>query len=508
MLKPVDYFLDRITMYRLVFYYLIALVGIAAGLSAFGILSYKPVAVVGSALYLSAICWLTSKVFSYVFDMPANIESAYITALILSLIITPESSAHNIVFLTAVAGLAISSKYILTIRGRHIFNPAAIAVVLMAFGPRESASWWVGSTAMLPYVVVGGLFIVRKIRRGAMVGAFIAAALASTAMVNLALNHGDLAGSLQKTLFHSSLLFLAFIMLTEPMTSPPTRNKQISYGILTGLLFPPQLHLAGIYSTPERALAIGNIYSYLISPKVKMVTNLARKIATGPDTGDFIFKLGKPFEFKPGQYMEWTLPHEQADSRGNRRYFTIASSPTEKELRLGVKFYPDGSSFKKALLKMDGTTPVVISQLSGDFTMPENPAEKIVFIAGGIGITPYRSMIKYLLDTHEKRDIVLFYSERKPENFVYRDVFDEAEQRIGIKPVYTVTETQNMSASGWSGKSGMVSSDMIKSEVPDYFERTYYISGPHPMVSSMQDMLHGLGVPRSKIKTDFFPGYA
>jgi ferredoxin-NADP reductase len=140
--------------------------------------------------------------------------------------------------------------------------------------------------------------------------------------------------------------------------------------------------------------------------------------------------------------------------------------------------------------------------------MPEDPAEKIVFIAGGIGITPYRSMIKYLLDTHEKRDVILFYSERKPENFVYRDVFDEAEQRIGIKPVYTVTEAQNMSAGGWSGKSGMISSDMIKSEVPDYFERTYYISGPHPMVSSMQDMLHGLGVPRSKIKTDFFPGYA
>lgn len=507
MLRYIDYFLDRITMYRLVFYYLIVLVAIAAGLSAFGVLSYEPAAVIGSALYLTAVCWLTSKVFSYVFEVPANIESSYITALILSLIITPQNSMHNIVFLTAVAGLAISSKYILAIGGRHIFNPAAIAVMLTALGPRESASWWVGSTAMLPYVLIGGLLVVRKIRRGAMVSGFILAAMVSTALVNVVSSHGDLAGSLQKTVLHSSLFFLAFIMLTEPLTTPPTRSRQISYGVLTGLLFPPQLHLAGFYSTPERALTIGNIYAYLISPKVKVVTRLARKIATGPDTGDFVFKLDKYFDYKPGQYMEWTLPHDGADSRGNRRYFTIASAPTENEIRLGVKFYKNGSSFKKALLKLDDTTPVVISQLSGDFTLPEDPGQKLVFIAGGIGITPYRSMVKYLLDTNESRNIVLLYSERKPDNFVYRDIFDEAEQRIGIKPVYTATETQSVPAT-WQGHLGMISADMIKNEVPDYIERTYYISGPHPMVSSMQTMLHGLGVPRHRVKTDFFPGYA
>lgn len=506
MFNPIDYFLNRITMYRLVLYYLFALIGIAAGLSAFGVLSYNPLAVLGSAVYLVAICWITNKVFSYVFEAPANIESSLITALILALIITPLNSLHHAVFLTAAAGLAISSKYIIAINKKHIFNPAAVAVALTALGPRESASWWVGSTAMLPYVVIGGLLVVRKIRRGKMVASFFGGVIVSTVIVSL-LSDGSLSGSLQRTVLHSSMFFLAFVMLTEPLTSPPTEKKQMSYGLLAGLLFPSQLHLASIYSTPERVLIISNLYSYFISPKIKLVTGLVRKVATGPDSADFIFELKKPFDFKPGQYMEWTLPHHGADLRGNRRYFTIASSPTENNLRIGVKFYPDGSSFKEAMLKMDASVPAVASQLSGDFVLPDNTSEKLVFIAGGIGITPYRSMVKYLLDTDERRDITLLYSESKPANFAYKDIFDEAERRIGTKLVYALTDPAFVPA-GWRGKTGMVSADMIKSEVPDYMERTYYISGPHGMVKSMQHALHGLGVPRHRVKTDFFPGYA
>lgn len=506
MLKPIDYFLDRITMYRLVLYYLIALVTIAAGLSWFGTLQYNPLAILGSAAYLVVICWITNKIFSYVFEVPANVESFFITALILALIVTPLGSLHNIVFLTAVAGLAISSKFILAINKRHIFNPAAIAVVLTSFGPRQSASWWVGTTAMLPYVLIGGLLIIRKIRRGLMVASFFAAVIVSSVIVNISL-HGDIMGSLQKTVLHSSLFFLAFVMLTEPLTSPHTRNRQMSYGALAGLLFPPQLHVAGIYSTPEIALSISNLYAYVISPKIKLVTRLVRKERTGPDSADFVFSLSKPFGFKPGQYMEWTLPHYNADSRGNRRYFTIASSPTENNLRLGVKFYRDGSSYKEAMLGMDQAKPVVASQLSGDFVLPDDPSSKLAFIAGGIGITPYRSMVKYLLDTDDKRNIVLLYSEKGPENFVYQDVFSEAEERLGMKPVYTITEPSQVPA-GWKGRTGMVSAEMIRSEVPDFLERTFYLSGPHGMVRSMQAALHSIGVPRHHIRIDFFPGYA
>lgn len=505
-LNPLDYFLDRITMYRLVLYYLIALVAAAAGLSALNYLNYNPLAVIASALYLTAVCWISNKVFAYAYEVPANIESPLITALILSLIITPISSVHNAVFLTAAAGLAIASKFILAINGKHIFNPAAIAVVLTSLGARDSASWWIGSTAMLPFVILGGLLVVRKIRRGSMVWSFFAAVFTSTIIVNL-LNHANVIGNLQKTLLHSSLFFLAFVMLSEPLTTPPTKGKRISYGMIAGLLFPPQIHIASLYSTPELALIFSNIYSFIVSPKSKLIPKLVRKISTGPTTADFVFAADKPIDYKPGQYMEWTLGHDTPDSRGNRRYFTLASSPTENTLRVGVKFYPAGSSYKSAMIDMDEATPVTAGQLSGDFVLPDEPDRKLVFIAGGIGITPYRSMVKYLIDINRPMDIVLLYSETGAENFTYKDLFDEAHGRIGLKPVYTISDTKSVPPS-WKGRSGFISAGMIRSEVPDYKQRLFYISGPHSMVKAMQDLLHSLGVPKGQIKIDFFPGYA
>lgn len=506
MLDSIDNFLDKITMYRLVLYYLIVLLAAAAGLSTLGQLTYSPVAIVASSLYLVAVCWLTNKIFAHVYKIPANIESPLITALILSLIITPLSSMHNLVFLSIAGVLAIASKYILAIKRKHIFNPAAIAVVLTAFGLQYSASWWVGSAPLLPFVIVGGVLVVRKIRRGVMIFSFFAAAITSTIIVNL-LTHGNVMFALKHTLLHSSLFFLAFVMLSEPVTSPPTQVKRTWYGVIAGLIFPPQIHIAGIYSTPELALVISNIYSYIVSPKAKLVPKLAKKISTGPASADFIFNPMQKLDYEPGQYMEWTLGHDNPDSRGNRRYFTLASSPTEKDLRIGVKFYPNGSTYKKAMLSMNEHTPVVAGQLSGDFVLPKDTSQKLVFIAGGIGITPYRSMIKYLIDKNEPRDAVLLYSETKKENLAYTELFDQAKKHIGLKPVYTLTDLDSLPHS-WIGKTGFVSGEMIKSEIPDYNQRLFYISGPHPMVKALQESLAGIGVPNNQIKIDFFPGYA
>lgn len=506
MIKVIDNLLDRITMYRLMLYYLIALVSISVILSTVGVLHFNAVAIIASTVFLVVVCWLSSQLFAHVFEVATNIESSYITALILTLIITPLNTPHNALFLAAAGGLAIASKYILAIGGKHIFNPVAIAVVLTAFGARQSASWWVGTTAMLPYVVIGGLLIVRKLRHGKMVTSFFAATLLSTAVVSIG-THGSITTALSKTVLRSSLFFLAFVMLTEPLTSPTTERKQLVYGGLAGLLFPPQIHLAGFYSTPELALVISNLFAYTVSPKRKLTPQLIQKIATGPDTADLVFALNQPMAYKPGQYMEWTLGHDHADARGNRRFFTLASSPTENTLRLGIKFYESGSSFKQAMLAMDKTTRIAAAQLAGDFVLPDDTTQKLVFIAGGIGVTPYRSMVKYLLDSGEKRDAVLFYSENKPKDFIYTDVFDEARRSLGIKVVYTLTSKRAIPAN-WSGQTGTISKVMIIKEVPDYRERYFYISGPHSMVIAIQGILHSLGIPNNQIKTDFFPGYA
>ncbi|MEK7594548.1 MAG: RnfABCDGE type electron transport complex subunit D [Patescibacteria group bacterium] len=503
-MKLIDKLLDGITMYRLLLYYLLCLLGAAMLLGAFGYVSYSPQSIAATAAYLTLLCWLLNKLFARAFEAPVNPESSLITALILSLIITPQLSTQNFIFLSIVAMLAIGSKYILVIRKQHIFNPAAIAILLTSLCAGKSASWWVGTTWLLPIVIAGGLLIVRKIQRFQMVAAFLMTSMLATLAFSL-INHTGVGLTVKHIILNSSLLFLAFVMLTEPLTSPTTRRNQAWYGGLAGLLFPPQLNVLGIYSSPELVLAISNVSSYIVSPKAKLLPKLSQKLSWGSATKDFIFTSDQKFTYKPGQYMEWTLPHAKADERGSRRYFTLASSPTEDNIRLGVKFYKEGSSFKRAMRAMEVGNSMAAGQLSGDFVLPKDSSKKLVFIAGGIGITPFRSMLKYLTDTYDVRPVTLLYSERNPEAAAYHDVINDAGRQLGTKTVYTFTD---MNLPDDNIRKGRIDSALIATEVPDYLECLFYISGPHPMVSAIKADLKNLGVKDQNIKIDFFPGYA
>lgn len=504
-----DRFLDHITMYRLMIYYLGALLGAAMLLGSFGYPPYSPIAIAAGTGYLLLACWLINRVFAYVFEAPHNPESSLITALILALIITPPASVHSFEFLSAAAGLAIASKYLLAIRSQHVFNPAAAAVVLTAFGAHQSASWWVGNAKLLPLVLIGGILLARKIQRGRMVTIFILTALLVTTAI-ASLHGGHVTVTVRNTLLSSSLFFMAFVMLTEPLTSPARLSQQRWYALLAGALFSPQLHLLGIYSTPELVLVVSNVFSYVISPKVRLMPRLTQKISWGPAVKDFVFTPGRKFKYQAGQYMEWTLPHDQPDNRGSRRYFTLASSPTEDTLRLGIKFYTESSSFKQAMWAMGRRTPIAAGSLGGDFVLPRDKSRKLAFIAGGIGITPFRSMLKYLVDSGDKRVVTLLYGENDPANLAYHDVLHDAWQNLGAKIVYSLP-ADSQPAAGLPGHvrpSRRITARLIAQEVPDYQERLFYVSGPQPMVQATKDNLHSLGVPAHNIKTDFFPGYA
>lgn len=492
-------------MYRLVLYYLIALVLIANGLSALGFLSYNPINIFFSAVFIVSVCYITNTVFARVYNVPVNIESAYITALILTLIITPYSSINDIGLLWWSSVLSMASKYIFAINKKHIFNPAAIAVVLTALFANQPASWWVGDMYMFPFVLAGGLLLVRKIQREYLVYTFFI----TTFIV--VIGYGILRGTNivqlgNQLIFHSSLVFFALVMLTEPLTTPPTKNLQILYGGLVGLLFAPQIHIGSMYSTPELALCVGNIFSYIVSPKTKLLLSLKEKIQIAPDIYDFVFELNKKISFTPGQYMEWTLGHDHVDSRGNRRYFTLASSPTEDTLRIGVKYYEQSSSFKKNLIVLDHDPKISASQIAGDFILPKPKKQRLVFVAGGIGVTPYRSMIKYLLDKNEIRNITLIYVDKTKDELVYTDVFEKAEKELGIKIVYSLTD-KNHIPNNWNGYVGRINEDVIRKEIPDFMDRIFYLSGPHAMVVSFQETLQNMGVPNNHLKVDFFPGF-
>ncbi len=506
MLNLIDSLLNRITMYRLVLYVLIALLTIAAVFGFFGWLPYSSVSIIYSALFITLICWLINTIAAWVFDAPTNVESVYITALILALIINPITALNfeYFAFIFWVATLAMVSKYFLAIGKKHLFNPAALAVATTAVTISQGASWWVGTVVMLPFVVMGGFLVVRKIKTADLFWSFFTAA-AATILAFALLGDKSPLDAEYRLLINSPLIFFATIMLTEPLTTPPTKNLRIIYGALVGFLFAPQIHIDSIFSTPELALLVGNLFAYLVSPKQKLLLQLKEKIQLAPSIFNFIFQPGQKLKFKPGQYMEWTLEHDSPDSRGNRRYFTIASSPTEDELILGVKFYDPPSSYKKGLLDLPPDGRIVASQLAGDFVLPKDPNQKLVFIAGGIGVTPFRSMIKYLLDRNEKRPIVIFYSNRSAEDVVYHEIFQAAAEQLNIQTIFTITNPNTDPA--WQGHRGIITADIIKQEVPDFAQRTFYLSGPRSMVTAFEKTLSTMGLKNNQIKADYFPGF-
>ncbi len=491
-------------MYRLVLYVLLGLLGLATVLAVFKLLPFSPFALLASVIFLVIMCWAANTILARVFDVPANVESVYITALILALIIDPAQSPEAFQFLGWVAILAMASKYLLALNKKHLFNPAAIAVVITAFVLGDSASWWVGTLDMLPLVLLGGWLVARKLRQEDVVIVCCVMALAGSCVLT-AVQGSSLLTELKQLLVTSPLFFFATIMLTEPLTAPPTKKWRRLYAGLVGLLFIPQVHIGPVYSTPELALVVGNVFSYLVSPKLKVILKLNKKVRMAPGVVDFVFKPSKELAFVPGQYMEFTLDHPHPDSRGNRRYFTLASSPTEKLVHLGVRFYEEGSTFKRAMYAMNGRTPLLAGQIAGDFTLPPDPRQKLVFIAGGIGITPFRSMLKYLLDVQERRDIILFYVNKTANEIVYGDVLQAAQATLGVRTYYTLTDTTAAPRS-WSGFVGRLNGQMIQRAVPDYRERTYYVSGPPEMVRACEDVLKHLQVRRDQIKKDFFPG--
>ncbi len=503
MTATIDRFLDRFTMYRLVLNYLIVLAGAAFVLAFAGVVPLDPTAMAFTGVLTLLVCWATNRLFAWVYRVPANSESVYITVLILLLIIEPVTAGDKagvgaVIFASV---WAMASKYVFAIDRKHLFNPAAFGVAASALLLNQPATWWIGGNlAMAPLVIVGGLLLVRKLHRSGLVVVFMIAALATTLVPADPANYGMI---LSETLRSSPIFFFAFVMLTEPLTAPTTRTLRLAFAALVGFLYAPDIHVGSFYLTPELALLIGNVFAWAVSPKGRLVLTLEAIEKQAVDTYDFIFRAPRKLAFRAGQYLEWTLPLEHADNRGNRRYFTVASAPTEDSVRLGVKFYRDSSAFKRQLAAMRPGHTIHAAQLAGDFTLPARRDAKLAFVAGGIGITPFRSMLQYLIDRGEQRPITVLYATETQTDIAYADVLDAARRELGIRTFHAVARD-----AGPGQYPGYIDERMVRAAVPDFRERTFYVSGPQAMVKALRGMLQHMGVPRSRIKVDYFPGFS
>lgn len=225
-------------------------------------------------------------------------------------------------------------------------------------------------------------------------------------------------------------------------------------------------------------------------------------IETKQETHDVkSIKLEKKIGYKPGQYVMLELDVSGAENN-NTRPLSIASSPTEDFILLSTKI--SQSLFKQKFNNLKIGDKVKIKGPIGIFILQEN-AKEIVLLGGGIGITPFRDMIKYATDKRLSIKLTLLYSNRTPADIVYKAEWPIFEQQNSkLKVVNTITDYQG---NDWNGKRGRINEQMIKEFCMDINNALFYICGPPGMVDGLSQLLKTMNVPQSNIKIEKFAGY-
>lgn len=216
----------------------------------------------------------------------------------------------------------------------------------------------------------------------------------------------------------------------------------------------------------------------------------------------FYFKPERDINFTAGQFIELTIPHDNPDSHGQKHWFTLSASPSEDLPAITTKF-PDSapvSTFKNALRHLKPGDEILMSDPMGDFVLPKDKSIPLVFIAGGIGVTPMRSMVKWLHDTNEHRTIQLIYAANSLEDVAFREIF----AAYGLPVTLVLTN----SPSNWKGETGQLNAERILSMAPDVDKKLYFVSGPEPMVEALVKGMAQAGVDKRRLIGDYFPNYA
>ena len=229
-----------------------------------------------------------------------------------------------------------------------------------------------------------------------------------------------------------------------------------------------------------------------------------KEVASG--TMAFHFEKPKGFTFKAGQFADFTLSNpSQTDAEGNTRGFSLASAPYEEDLMVATRMRD--TAFKRELKVMKPGIEVAMDAPYGSLTLHNNAQIPAVFLTGGIGITPVRSIVLQAARDKLSHKIFVFDSNRTPEATAFLDELREVpKNNPNFIFVGTMTEMQN-SKSEWQGETGYVTKAMLMKYIDDLTLPIYYVSGPASMVAAMRKLLNESGVNDDNIRTEEFTGY-
>jgi ferredoxin-NADP reductase len=229
-----------------------------------------------------------------------------------------------------------------------------------------------------------------------------------------------------------------------------------------------------------------------------------KEIAAG--TMAFYFQKPEGFTFKAGQFADYTLiDPAETDAEGNVRGFSLANAPFEEDIMFATRMRD--TAFKRVMKKMESGTEITFDAPYGSFTLQNNTKIPAVFLCGGIGITPVRSIA--LQAAHDKTEhrIFLFYANKTPRDAAFLDDLTKAQKdNPNFTFVASMTEMET-SDQKWEGETGFFTEDLLEKYIGDLSQPIYYISGPASMVTSIRKTLTEAGIDEDNIRTEEFAGY-
>jgi len=487
-----------VSMYRLISISLVGLLLLSALFAAVGLIGYSPVGIAVTAVLAVSATLLATVMAAQTMKSIAHLESSIITGLLITFIVPPTLDTRDLLGVSVAGLIAGFSKYFLVYRSRHVLNPAATGVTIAGLLGLTAGFWWIANPPMTAFILVSGLIIAW--RSGTLPVALTGLGIGVGAVMIRLVGSGEpLWGSAYLVLTSYPILFLALFMLTEPLTLPARRWAQLVVAAIVGIAvaLPWSLSLGGVgvSSSPELALVIGNLVALglVVGTRTTRSTNVSLTSSTTfGDRGLLLqFSLARPVSLQAGQWVELHLPHRKGDRRGQRRIFSIASAPgdatgTHPTLSIATTLATPGSSFKQSLANAPVGSAARITTVGGDFLLPTDPHTPLLFVAGGIGITPFISHLADLAKRQEHRDCVLI----EVRSHQMAQPWDDLIRNSAI--THIVLERAQLEET-------LARDDLGLSH------RVGFVSGSPAFVKDLTSSLRKLGVRR--VHTDSFIGY-